>query len=117
MIRHFWHGGYSLGASFWLMGVVGSVALAGILAAVLFSLDDPSLLLILAMSVLSMAYNAWIVVGIWRSAGSYSGRQSYAYAARALMAVFAIYSVASLMLMFYMLLLGGAVMLNPPFIK
>ncbi len=117
MIRHFWQGGYSLGASFWMIGILGSLLITTAIAGLLSLPDEPPLPLVLAMGALGALYNGWIVVGIWRSAGKYQGPTGYAHAARTFIVMYAIYSLATLALILFMLMLGGAVMLNPPFIK
>jgi hypothetical protein len=117
MIQHFWRGGYALGLSFWVFGAAGSLVISGLMATVLLLDDDPSLLLILVFSGLSAVYQVWASVGIWRSAAKYPGSALHAHGARAIVVVNALYSAALLLLMINMLLLGAAVLINPPFIK
>jgi hypothetical protein len=117
LVLHLWRGRYSLGLSFWAFGIVG-IVLINILIAGLFALTDaPPLLMIFAMGAVGWAYQVWVTVGIWRSAGRYSGLALHAYSARIVMVIFSVYSIALLMLTLMLLMLGGAVLLNPPFIK
>jgi hypothetical protein len=117
MILHFWRGRYSLGLSFWVFGIVGIVLINSLIAGLFKFIDDPPLLLVFAMGAAGWAYQVWATVGIWRSAGKHHGLALHAYGARIFIVIFGIYSIALLALATMMLVLGGAVLLNPPFIK
>jgi hypothetical protein len=117
MILHLWRGGYSLGMSFWAFGIVGLLLINSLIAGLFKLIDDPSLFLVLAMGALGLAYQVWVTVGIWRSAGKHPGMGLYAFGARMAIVILGVYSIALLSLATMMLMLGGAVLLNPPFIK
>jgi hypothetical protein len=117
MFHHFWQGRYTLGLAFWVFWLLGILLVNSVMAAALMAMTEPSLVLIVACAVLGWGYVAWASVGTWRSAGRYAGPRWHAYAARALVAIYVVWSVAMLGLMVSMLVLGGNVFLNPPFIR
>jgi hypothetical protein len=85
--RH-WRGELSLPKSYWVNGVVIGIAcrivfsglLTGIAAA---AASMPAFALLFAVVVLvNIAIVAWMIVGIWRSAGRYAGPKYWAILAR-----------------------------------
>jgi hypothetical protein len=117
MVQHFWRGGYALGLAFWVFGVLGSLLLLAAVYATLDASGTPSTPVALAIGLGGLAYQVWVVVGVWRSAASYPGPRAYALAARGVVAVYAAYGVVMLLQVALMLGLTALVFLNPPFIK
>ncbi len=117
MVRHFWQGGYSLGLSFWMFGVFGSLLLWVLVQMLLDESGAPPLPAALAIGLGGFAYQAWIVVGIWRSSGNYQGPPRNANAARLVVAVYGAFGLLMLLQVIGILALSALVFLNPPFIK
>jgi len=86
MIKRVWLGEVALWKSFWLLGVGGFVFLALPLAGALLALtnvpDDQTATAFLTAIGLLLMYQAWVSVGIWRSASSYGGDPTWALAAK-----------------------------------
>lgn len=117
MIRHFWRGGYSLGLSFWMFGVLGSLLLSLAVEVLLNLSGTPSTPAALAIGIFGGAYQAWVVVGVWRSAANYQGPPRYAVAARVVATVYGAIGLLMLLQTIGILALSTLVFLNPPFIK
>lgn len=117
LVSHFWRGGYALGPSFWLFGVAGTLAFTAAIAGLIAWIGEPSLPVVIAIAVAGAAMQAWIIVGVWRSANRYAGPPAYRLAARIAVALYALLCVTTLLQVFGILLLGGLVLLNPPFIR
>ena len=74
MVQHFWRGGYALGLSFWVFGVLGSLLLLAAAYAALDASGAPSTPVALAIGLGGLAYQVWVVVGVvvgvgWSSVG------------------------------------------------
>lgn len=86
MIKRFWRGEVSLLWSFLGFGILGGGTMHLALFTVLLGItevpdDDVALLLVGAM-LLVILISVWIGVGIWRSAGRFSGDEGWKYLAR-----------------------------------
>ncbi len=117
MVRHFWQGGYSLGLSFWMFGVLGSLLPWVVVQFLLDESGTPSLPAALVIGLGGIAYQTWAVVGIWRSAGNYQGPPRNANAARFVVALYGAFGLLMLLQVAAIVALSALVFLNPPFIK
>ena len=113
-IGRLWHGEYSLGKAFWLFGIVISIiwyfvtkflSMALMVAMLFIGFSGPSapngllggsLFILAAMAVLTLAYQVLAGVGIWRSAGTFSGKPAYAISARCAVALYLTVFVGSI---------------------
>jgi hypothetical protein len=109
-----WRGEYSLGKAFWVFGILISVlwyfatkflstALLVLMLFIGFSgpsapngLLGGSLFILAAMAALTLAYQVLAGVGIWRSAGTFSGKPAYAIFARCAVALYLTVFVGSI---------------------
>jgi uncharacterized membrane protein YhhN len=96
--RH-WRGDLSLPKSYWINGVVIGVVCRIVFTALLTALvigasSMPWLALVFVLVVLAnVAVVVWQMVGIWRSAGNYTGPKVWAILARIAVVVAALYLV------------------------
>jgi hypothetical protein len=70
-LRRFWQGDLGLGESFWVWGVLGGGVLAlfiTIFALMLLAFEAPPWAAV-AMFVLDVPVNLYLLIGVWRSAG------------------------------------------------
>jgi hypothetical protein len=90
--RH-WRGELSLPKSYWLnglvIGLVCRIVFTGLLTGIAFAAASmPWLVLVFILVVaLNIAIVVWIIVGIWRSAGRYTGPRIWGILARVVVAI------------------------------
>ena len=83
-IAEIWAGRTPLSRAFWFYGIAVSLLInlaATALAMGLIAADVPNIIA-LAVFILPIPWNILMVVGVWRSAGFYTGPTSHAVAAR-----------------------------------
>ncbi len=83
-VRRLWRGELALADAFWSWAVVGGLAinLATSAALLVLIMNDRPIAAFIAGYVLSVPYNIVVSVGVWRSAGRYSGERRWADLAR-----------------------------------
>jgi len=100
--RH-WCGQYSLLRSFWvhhlLAWIVLVLAIGEIETAIFFSIRQPVVLLtFLGLSAsVGFLFVIWAAVGVWRAATAYTGRRSWADAAKLTMLLATLYAIYSVL--------------------
>jgi hypothetical protein len=80
-VARLWRGEVSLPITYWLWGFLGN-ALTRILIVIVLLATNASVALSIGLAVLYLAYCAFIIVAIWRSAGRYTGRRIWRDLAR-----------------------------------
>lgn len=109
-------GEYSLGKSYWLFGnVIPAILFLVIFAVILLESEDPinkiinqdfapeSLLtsiIVLVLSILTLIYILISVVGIWRSAGKYSGKKIWPILAKVTILIGVLLNIKSIIRFF-----------------
>tara|TARA_Y100000294_G_C8465994_1_gene300651 strand:+ start:392 stop:694 length:303 start_codon:yes stop_codon:yes gene_type:complete len=80
LIIKFWNGDVTLWKSYWLVGVIIGNLIAFIVGFIYYFLingyNDETVALLLS------PFLIYLLVGIWRSAGKYTGHKAWAYSAR-----------------------------------
>lgn len=79
-----WRGELPLADAFWSWGVAGGLLVNAVTSALflLLIMDDRPILATIAGYAPSLPYNALVCVGVWRSAGHYTGDRKWAELAR-----------------------------------
>jgi hypothetical protein len=81
-----WQGKLALWKQFWLYGAAGGLTLHLLLGVLFMGLtespEDSIAIWLLGLLFFVMLYSIWAFVGIWRSAGNYSGPKDWVIAAR-----------------------------------
>jgi len=103
LIAKLWRGDQSLPMTFWVWGVVAiigmSVASQFVVMGLAFSgLVKGVLFIGIVLAVAMLGYFVLVLVGIWRSAGNYSGPLVWKFAARTVVVLFAMLNIAGLVL-------------------
>lgn len=75
-----WRGNYALGKTYWLFGLLGGIAL-GLTVGLGIAFTQSGFLALSGMAAL-WAWQVFISVAIWRSAGKYTGPRIWAVLAR-----------------------------------
>jgi hypothetical protein len=90
--RRFWSGHVPLGEAFWLWGILGGgvLNLFGTLFAVMLLTSGTPTWLVVALIVLHIPLNLFLLVGVWRSAGGTGVSGNARVLARAGMSVWVI---------------------------
>jgi len=105
-MRRLWNGDLSLPAAFWLGSVAVLVVVVFVLPLFLFSqgIAGASALAFtsFAVAILGCAYQALATVGVWRSAGRYSGPRLWGLLARSFSLLFLAMLTAQLAFVVYM---------------
>ena len=70
-LRRFWRGQVPLGEAFWLWGILGGgvLNLFGTLFAVMLLTSGAPTWLVVALIIVHIPLNLFLLVGVWRSAG------------------------------------------------
>jgi len=89
MIGRLWRGDLPLDVAFWNWAVIGGLLVNITTSIVFFVLlqSGQALLAVVVGYVLSVPYNVLAIVGVWRSAGRYTGPPQWATAARVVVLV------------------------------
>jgi hypothetical protein len=112
-----WLGKLPLYIAFWWFGILGTIALGFLFTLIFSAEDDPSIIEIFLVAIVSIGYQILISIGIWRSADAYQGDKGYAVAARLTVVLYAGFGMIMLGNVLLMIPLLVTVILNPPFIK
>jgi hypothetical protein len=83
-LRRLWLGELPLADAFWNWAVIGAIVVNGLTSILFFALlmAEWTVTAFVAGYVLSVPYNVVAAVGVWRSAGRYTGDRRWADAAR-----------------------------------
>ena len=98
LIRRVWRGEAGLARTFWVFGLAVSVLFKGVFLLVTATAGkSPAFVtILLALFILSLGYQAFISVAIWRSATRYQGKREWAYLAKAMVVLCIIQTVLAL---------------------
>jgi hypothetical protein len=83
-LRRLWQGDLPLDQAFWNWAVAGGIAINGLTSILFLALlmADQVVAAFAAGYALSVPYNIIVMVGVWRSAGRYTGERHWADLAR-----------------------------------
>ncbi len=83
-LRRLWRGDLPLSQAFWNWAVIGAIAVNGLTSILFLTLimNDYIVTAFVVGYVLSVPYNVFVTVGVWRSAGRYQGDRRWADLAR-----------------------------------
>ena len=84
-LTRLWRGEIPLPQAFWNWAVFGGIAVNGLTSILFFTLllNGHTALAFVVGYALSVPYNAFVTVGVWRSAARYDGERRWADLARA----------------------------------
>ena len=91
-LRQFWQGDLPLSEAFWIWGILGGGVLAlflTVFALMLLAFEAPAWTAV-ALMVLHVPANLYLLVGVWRSAGRTGVGPDLRFAARTVMGVWAL---------------------------
>jgi len=83
-LHRLWHGEVPLPQAFWNWAVFGGIAVNGLTSILFFTLllNGQTVAAFVVGYALSVPYNAFVTVGVWRSAARYDGERRWADLAR-----------------------------------
>jgi hypothetical protein len=102
-ISRLWRGDTTLLKAFWVWGVIGVIGLAAaaqltFMGLLMSGLVSGVLFIGLVITAAILAYLVLVLVGIWRSAGKYSGPRLWKFSARAAVVIVGFLNIASAVL-------------------
>jgi hypothetical protein len=83
-LHRLWHGEVPLPQAFWTWAVFGGIAVNGLTSILFLTLlmNEQTVAAFVVGYALSVPYNAFVTVGVWRSAARYDGERRWADLAR-----------------------------------
>ena len=96
-IKQLIDGDFGLAKTYWLYGVLGSIAMNLLL---MFPILSGSLVLIVVAMLASIAYAIVVLTGIWNSASRYTGSKIWSVLAKIIVGANAVFLVFAVILMF-----------------